>query len=238
MRVCHSILILLLGLCGCAADSRQTVVEQQLRAQEDRIRELDQQLADARQKLTDQDLELSVLRDRPSGSSISLASNSQSFDTVEERVAWGRVTSVQIHELTCGLVPQADGSNVVQLILQPLDDNLDVVKVAGEIEVTATLKRSAGSKQTVAGDTDASTSDGETQRATENVPQDRVASRTIGLTESRDRWASGLVASGFYLTVPLPDEFVADKAGQTIELSAKIDLGGGRTYRDNHQLEF
>ncbi|GAB5440052.1 MAG: hypothetical protein Fues2KO_04010 [Fuerstiella sp.] len=238
MRVCYSILITLLGLCGCAADSRQTVVEQQLRAQEDRIRELDQQLADARQKLTDQDLELSALRDRPNGSSISLASNSKSFDTLEERVAWGRVTSVQIHELTCGVVPQADGSNVVQLILQPLDDNLDVVKVAGEIEVTATLKQSAHSKQAATGDADASMPDGETQRATDNVAQDLVTSLTIGLTESRDRWASGLVASGFYLTVPLPDEFVADKAGQTIELSAKIDLGGGRTYRDDHQLQF
>jgi uncharacterized coiled-coil protein SlyX len=213
-------------------------VEQQLRAQEDRIRELDQQLADARQKLTDQDLELSALRDRPSGSSISLASNSQSFDTVEERVAWGRVTSVQIHELTCGVVPQADGANAVQLILQPLDDNLDVVKVAGEIEVTATLKQSAHSKQTVAGDTDASTPDSETQRATDHLTQDLVTSRTIGLTERRDRWARGLVASGCYLTVPLPDEVVADKARQTIELSAKIDLGGGRTYRDDHQLQF
>lgn len=230
MRFRCCLLLSLSLVCGCAADSRQTVVEQQLRIQEDRIRDLDQELTEARQKLADQDLELSALREQAApGATISFASGSRTDFAAEEYVAWGRVTSVEIHELTCGVVSQPDGRWALQFILQPLDDNLDVVKVAGEIRVDVSLPTAAEAAfSRPAGDgADSATSD---------QPSSRVVTQSISLTESRDRWASGLVASGFYLTVPLPADFETDNPLRILKVNATLDLGGGRIYSDSHEV--
>ena len=122
-------------ICGCSLSS-QARLEASLRHNENKIRGLQQQLTSAKQQLRDQENELLALKQSPGGNRVHTASSSRAVETI---VAWGVVTSLEIHSLTSGILGTPDGGRIVNLVLQPVDGNGEVVKVAGELEIRVQL---------------------------------------------------------------------------------------------------
>lgn len=197
----------LLLVPGCQTDSQHATLESQLRKHEATIRELQSEVARTEELLAHQDLELAAARRSASGSVpgnfIAAGKASTVGFATEPVVAWGSVESLQLHQLTSGLLRSPDsGETELSLIWQPLDQDREVVKVAGELEVSAATV----------------TADGVTEE---------VASRKYSITDSRLLWSRGLVSAGFHVTLPIPPP---PPTTDHILVSAKLNLGPDRQY--------
>jgi hypothetical protein len=181
LRLQFSLLCIAVAVCGCASNGDKVAVETELRHKEATIRSLENRVAESEKLLADQDHEIETLRTtvtakpgRKTGSGFATVSSA-----VESQAAWGSVASVRIHKLTCGIVKDADGnSRSLNVVLQPLDDDNELVKVAAELKVTASIIAADGS----------------------TTP---LVTKSFDLTESRRLWSRGLVSSGFHIQLPL-----------------------------------
>lgn len=207
----HVALLLVLCCAGCQTNSRQAALEEQLRGRETKIRELQDQLAINEKLLVDQDRELSVARQSgpqsPGNGLHEVGQVSRVSQSTEQQLAWGSVAAIQLHKLTSGLVMSpTPGETVLNLVLQPLDDDNELVKVAGELKVTASITTADGGPR-------------------------EVLQRTFSLTDSRQLWSRALVSSGFHLTLPIPVDAEAEvRSADDILVTASLNLGPGRVY--------
>lgn len=204
-----SLLFVGMAAGGCALNDDRVAIENQLREQEQTIRELSDMLEESEQLLADQDRQLAVLRD-DIHSSTRLVSASNA-DTEESKAAWGSVVDLQIHELTSGLVGQDGPEPVLNLVLQPLDSEGEVVKVSGGIVVRVSA-------------------------LSVEKPAREVFARKFTLTESRRLWTRGLVSTGFHIRLPLSSSQLNElqkTASGRILVEAGLDLGGERQYSGN-----
>lgn len=167
--------------------------------------------------LADQDRELAAARNqrsRPgSGNIVQAGKVSVVSQSVEQQVAWGSVSSLELHKLTSGLTRQVETDEVhLNLVLQPLDGDGELVKVAGELTVTAAA---------IGGD---------------GVTRDLIT-RDYSITKSRELWIRGFVSTGFHVTVVLPGEALAlvNKA-EDVLVTASLKLGPDRIYRVSELL--
>jgi len=194
-------------LSGCQSESRHATLEGQLRKHEATIRELQTEVTRTEELLAHQDLELMAARKSASesrtGNIITAGKTSPAAFAAEPEVAWGSVRSLKLHQLTSGLVRSAEDDKVeLSLIWQPLDQDGEVVKVAGELEVRAATVTANG------------------------VPQE-VVTRKYSITDSRLLWSRGLVSSGFHVTLPIP---TPPSTTDHILVTAKLNLGPARIY--------
>jgi hypothetical protein len=193
----------LIILTGCQSDTRNAALEGQLRRHEKTIRDLRAKVGETEELLADQDRELAVARSAsPSGVEATGNITQVSFAT-ESEVAWGSVNSLQLYKLTSGLIRSPEGDDVVlNMVWQPLDQDEEVVKVAGELEVRAATVTKAGLTK-------------------------EVAHNKYTLTESRQLWSHGLLSSGFQVNIPIPAPI---DAADHILVTATLNLGSGRLY--------
>lgn len=205
LRIAYSAV---LCIAGCQSESRHSALESQLRDHEATIRELQADVEQAETLLAEQDRELRVARTSAtksrSGNIIAAGKTSAVPFASEAELAWGSVRSLQLHQLTSGLLPSAEkGGSELNLIWQPLDEDGEVVKVAGDLEVHASTVGA----------------DGVTQE---------IATREYSITDSRLLWSRGLVSSGFHVTLPIP---TPPTTTDHVLVSAVLNLGPDRNYK-------
>lgn len=195
----------LLVSAGCTSTGRDRL-ESTLRRREAGIRELERQLAAAEKQLRDQENELLALQQVSGDSSFRMASSAA---TLETAAAWGSVRKLRIHTLASGILRTEDDELTVSVIVQPLDDDGEVVKVAGLLSLRLQLP-------------------GETSL---------LAETTVTTLESRSAWSSGLIARGFRIEIPL-DENAAEQSlpGREILATATLDLGDDRHFTTSRLL--
>lgn len=184
-------------------------LEKQLRKKEVQVRELTARLNETEQMLADQDKELSAVRNRkPSSVSLASATNQSGQTAPEVSAAFGSVVDLRIHKLTTGIVDPEAAEPVLNLVVQPLDSDGELVKVAGELQVRVSSASDAGAPQL-------------------------LVSKKFSVTDSRRLWNRGLVASGFSIQIPLPgDQLKAILHSEDRQLIAEVtlDLGLDRQY--------
>lgn len=192
-------------LAGCSLTG-QHKLEAGLRQSEISIRQLEQELATAKQQLHDQEDELQALKTSTIESPFHSASSSR---TPEAAVAWGAVNQLRIHSLTSGILRTDDGGLMVNLIVQPLDRDGEVVKVAGELSIQ--LQRP-----------------GKTTLLTET---------TVTPLESRSAWTNGMIARGFQVELPLPNAADASLVPDgKVLATATLHLGHDRQFEAAHLI--
>lgn len=214
-RVC--LLSLLIFAVGCQSQPKHAALERQMREREGKIRNLEQQLANSEKLLADQDQELAALRDssaRDASDSIHAVSHAKVVSGPEEtQVAWGSVDSLKIHTLTSGLMPAStQPGRLMNVVLQPLDDEGELVKVAGQLQVHVAAVQPDG--RTVV-----------------------LASEDYSITDSRRLWSRGLVSSGFHvqLNIPAEDWQQLTDTDQLL-VTATLKLGGDRIFKTSELL--
>jgi len=190
-------------LAGCGLTS-QHKLEASLRQSENSIRQLQQELTKAKQKLHDQEAELQTLK-----SIESPFHSASSSRTPEAAVAWGAVNQLRIHSLTSGILRTEDGDLKMNLIVQPLDRDGEVVKVAGELSIR--LQRP-----------------GKTNLLTQT---------TVTPLESRGVWTNGMIARGFQVELTLPSTADASlEPDDKVLTTATLNLGHDRQFEAAHLI--
>ncbi len=195
---------------GCQLNSRQAAVEEESRQQASTIRDLQNKVEQTEELLAKQDREIEALRNpEPSPFATVSASRINTVSATEEtQVNWGSVTSVQIHRLTSGIVPgDSAAGRILNVVLQPMDEDAELVKLAGELTLNVAIVSVDGSSR-------------------------QIANKSWSITDSRRRWTRGLVSSGFHLQLPLPKLAETETGGEVLKLlvTAGLDLGGDRTF--------
>ncbi len=202
---------------GCQADSRQAALESQLRGSEATIRQLENELDENKQLLAEQDRELAVARSRFEGRGGGVATRAGKVSTVgftdEQQVAFGSVASLQIHKLTSGIIPSVDrNGSRLNVVLQPLDGEGELVKVAGQLTVNASVVAADGNSK-------------------------ELIQRKYSITEGRQIWVRNLVSSGFHVTLELPSEASGlTAAADKLLVTAALQLSPDRVYRTSELL--
>lgn len=196
--------------CGCQLNSRQAAVEEESRHQASTIRDLRHQVEQNEELLAEQDREIEVLRHPESNpfATISADKIKTVSATEETQLNWGSVAAIQIHRLTSGIVPgTSNDTQVLNIVLQPIDEDAELVKIAGELTLNVAAVGPEG----------------------ESAP---IANKSWSITDSRKRWTRGLVSSGFHLQLPLPGLALTKTEGAITKLlvTATLDLGVGRTF--------
>ncbi len=194
-------------------DGGRVALETQLREQEETIRRLNQKVQDTQRQLTAQDQEIVALRSGRSKNSASFASHTEDANpTPEVDVAWGSVTAVSIHKLTSAITGVSTGRPVASIVIQPVDRQNEIVKVAGELSVRVSM-------------VDTNNSGADTTLAT----------KAYTITDSRRLWSRGLISSGFHVELPLSTAH-GDLRGQEVLVTAQLSLGTDRQYSDSMLL--
>lgn len=202
------------ALCGCQSGSQHASLEQEARQQSQLIRQLENQVEQTESLLAQQDLEIQALREREAGGIVTVAAKGTtgtSHAAAHEVIAsWGSVSSLRIHQLTSGLSPDESNPSI-QIVMQPLDQDNELVKVAAEISISAALISADG------------------------IPQP-ASTHSLSITESRKAWTRGLVSSGFHVQVPLDVEVwrAAKHQNRQLLVTATLNLGADRVYTATH----
>lgn len=190
--------ICLLILTGCSLHDEEAALQSQLRMRDAEIRRLNGRVETLQAELKDQDQELQARREQQN----SATSRTVGF-SAETQAAWGSVTDVQLHALTSS--SKLEGNRLVtHLVLQPLDDQKEVVKVAGELTVTLSVI-----------DTD-------------NAVR-RITSQEYSMTDTRELWARGLVSTGYHVDLAADAGHLAGQI-RKVMVSVVLNLGGDRKY--------
>ena len=116
---------------GCSLNDRARL-EARLRQHEVSIRDLKQQLVRQQRLLREQENELQVLKQPPSGLQIHTAASSI---TLESKLAWGSVDQLRIHALASGVLRSSDNELTLTAVVQPIDHDREAIKVAGELTI-------------------------------------------------------------------------------------------------------
>lgn len=198
-------------VCGCQSGSQHASLEQEARQQTQTIRQLEAKVEKTESLLARQDLEIQALRSKKAGGTIMVSSGKTvQLPAAEVLASWAGVTSLSIHQLTSGLSPD-DVDPFLHVVLQPLDQDSELVKVAGEIHVKIAMIAASGDPQ-------------------------QIADYSMSITDSRKAWTRGLVSSGIHVKVPLGIDVWQSVKTQKRELliTAILNLGSERQYTATH----
>lgn len=198
--------ICLLILTGCSLQNEEAALQSQLRMRDAEIRRLNGRVQTLQAELKDQDLELQALREKQNSGT----SRTVGF-AAETQAAWGSVTDVQLHALTSS--SKLDGNRLLtHLVIQPLDDQKEVVKVAGDLTVTLSIVDMDNAVR-------------------------RIASQDFSMTDSRELWTRGLVSTGYHVDLTADAGHVAGQI-RKVMVSVVLNLGGDRKYTVSEFVSF
>lgn len=191
-------------VCGCFAPGDVEMLESQLRRQEDMIRDCRSQLNQTRQELQQAHRENDQLQRQLA------AIETDSATLLPEQIgALAQAEGLMVDTWRTGLIDQDNQPGVDHLlfVLYPRDDDGDVVKVFGELEVEALDLARPEAEQVL----------GHWRFTTPQV---------------RDLWHVGFVSTGFHINVPLPQQ----PLGSELLLHASLRTVDGRMFEVTHTL--
>lgn len=176
-----------------------------------RIRDLEARIAESEALLAEQDRELQALRSKTRADVVQVGYDASSVHSTsvslspEAEADWAAVNGFRIHRLTSGLT--STEAPVFHLVLQPLDSDGELRKVAGQVEVSITWLKPG--EQPIG-----------------------LAVERVSVTESRRAWTRGLVSSGYHLDIDLDQSLWNREAvgSRKIAVAASLSLGGDRVY--------
>lgn len=196
-RLLHLVLTVGLTLLSGCSLSGQQQLESSLRQSQASVRDLKQQLALANQLLNDQEAELQALKQTPKDSPFHSASSTRALET---DIAWGAVEQLRVHTLASGILRGDEGVLTALIVVQPLDDEGEVVKVAGELSI----------------------------RLQQPGATTLLEEESLNMLESRRVWTNGIVARGFQVRMSLDGQTL--EAGDKVLVTATLNLGTDRAF--------
>lgn len=198
----RGVLLGLWALAGCAARGSLDSLESELRQQEDARVALEE-------RLSRMETDLRVARSESDTLRAQLAKSGRQTLPSEQSQALHRATKLTLHSLMTGGWDNdpTPGDEGLTVLLSPVDEHGDLVKLGGDIELEL-LDLSQG---------------GEQQRlGTWSFPRDEVA----------DLWHKGLLGSGFLVRVP----WQTMPASERLTVVARLKTVDGRRFDATHQV--
>ncbi len=186
-------------ICGCLGRGGTDLLRARIREQQSHIAETERQMAVAQTELQRTRREADTLR-------AELARSGGGAMVAEQTEALVRVTKLQIHSLLSGGVNKDEqpGDDAFVAQLAPVDDDGEVVKLPGKIELTLIDPA---------------------------LPADQrqVGQWNFTADECRSRWTRGFTGAGFQFTMPL----AASPEHDSLVLHAKLTTSDGRSFDAN-----
>ena len=183
-------------ICGCLSRGSTDLLHARIREQQTHIAETERQIALAQTELQRTRREADNLR-------AELARSGNGVPGAEQTEALVRVTKLQIHSLLSGGVNKDDqpGDDAFVAQLAPVDDDGEVVKLPGKIELTLIDPA---------------------------LPEDhrQVGQWNFTAEECRSRWTRGFTGAGYQFTMPLS----ASPEHDRLVLHAKLTTTDGRSF--------
>ena len=183
-------------ICGCLSRGSTDLLHARLREQQSHIAETERQIALAQAELQRTRREADSLR-------AELARSGNGGLGAEQTEALVRVTKLQIHSLLSGGVNKDEqpGDDAFVAQLAPVDDDGEVVKLPGNIELTLIDPA---------------------------LPEDhrQVGQWKFTAEECRSRWTRGFTGAGYQFTMPLE----ASPEHDSLVLHAKLTTSDGRSF--------
>ena len=186
-------------ICGCLSRGSTDLLRARIREQQSHIAETERQMALAQTELQRTRREADNLR-------AELARSGGGALGAELTEALVRVTKLQIHSLLSGGVNKDEqpGDDAFVAQLAPVDDDGEVVKLPGNIELTLIDPA---------------------------LPEDhrQVGQWSFTAEECRSRWTRGFTGAGYQFTMPLAESPEHD----SLVLHAKLTTADGRSFDAN-----
>ena len=186
-------------ICGCLSRGSTDLLHARIREQQTHIAETERQMALAQTELQRTRREADNLR-------AELARSGNGVLGAEQTEALVRVTKLQIHSLLSGGVNKDEqpGDDAFVAQLAPVDDDGEVVKLPGKIELTLIDPA---------------------------LPEDQrqVGQWKFTADECRSRWTRGFTGAGYQFTMPL----VESPEHDSLVLHAKLTTSDGRSFDAN-----
>jgi hypothetical protein len=187
--------------CGCIGRGDLELVEANLRQQQDLSADYQRQLASLRKELLSAQSEVDDLRSRLAAAG--------TIAPQEHTEPLSRVVGVQFNAMMTGGRDQdgLPGHEVITAVFAPHDDDGDLVKLSGAIELELIDLARSGEEQ-------------------------RIGRWSFSPEEARELWHSGFLASGYQFDLPLK---TAPKNGQAL-LHGRLTTSDGRQFDASHAL--
>lgn len=186
-------------ICGCLSRGGNDLLQARLRDQQERLIETERQIAAAQTELRRSRQEADNLR-------AELARVGSGLLTAEQSESLVRVSKLQINSLLTGGVNKDEqpGDDAFVAQVAPVDDDGEVVKLPGSIELTLIDPA---------------------------LPEDQrdLGQWTFTAEECRARWTRGFTGAGFQFTLPLDDQPLHD----SLVLHARLVTADGRSFDAN-----
>ncbi|MBC8113356.1 MAG: hypothetical protein H7062_03185 [Candidatus Saccharimonas sp.] len=186
-------------ICGCLGRGSTDLLHARIREQQSHIAETERQIALAQTELQRTRREADNLR-------AELARSGGGGLGAEQTEALVRVTKLQIHSLLSGGVNKDEqpGDDAFVAQVAPVDDDGEVVKLPGKIELTLIDPA---------------------------LPEDQrqVGQWNFTAEECRSRWTRGFTGAGYQFTMPLAESPEHD----SLVLHAKLTTSDGRSFDAN-----
>ena len=186
-------------ICGCLSRGSTDLLHARIREQQTHIAETERQFTLAQSELQRTRREADSLR-------AELARSGNGVLGAEQTEALVRVTKLQIHSLLSGGVNKDEqpGDDAFVAQLAPVDDDGEVVKLPGKIELTLIDPA---------------------------LPEDQrqVGQWKFTADECRSRWTRGFTGAGYQFTMPLAESPEHD----SLVLHAKLTTSDGRSFDAN-----
>ena len=189
-------------VCGCLGRGSADLLHARIREQQSYIAETERQMAQSR-------TELHRIRREADNLRAELARVGNGTLPVEHSETLVRVAKLQIHSLLSGGVNKDErpGDDAFVAQLAPVDDDGEVVKLPGNIELTLIDPA---------------------------MPEDEreIGQWSFTADECRGRWTRGFAGAGYQFTVPLS----APPEHDSLVLHAKLTTVDGRSFDASHIL--
>lgn len=186
-------------ICGCLGRGSTDLLRARIREQQSHIAETERQMALSQTELQRTRREADTLR-------AELARSGGGVAGAEQTEALVRVSKLQIHSLLSGGVNKDEqpGDDAFVAQLAPIDDDGEVVKLPGKIELTLIDPA---------------------------LPEDhrQVGQWSFTADECRSRWTRGFTGAGYQFTMPLE----ASPEHDSLVLHAKLTTSDGRSFDAN-----
>lgn len=186
-------------ICGCLGRGNADLLRARIREQQSQIAETERQMAVAQKELSRTQREVETLRSE-------LAKSGTSTAAPEHTEALARVVKLQIHSLLSGGLSKDDqpGDDAFVAQLAPVDDDGEIVKLPGKVELTLLDPALPESHR-------------------------QVGQWSFSVEECRRHWTRGFAGTGFQFTMPLSESPQHD----SLVLHARLTTTDGRTFDAN-----
>lgn len=195
--------VLLVGLSGCLGGGQADLLQARLREQQ-------QQLAETQAQLRSKDKELKLARKDAEGLRVQLARSGNSGLLPEQSDLLVRVSALRINSmLTAGFDrDDAFGDDSLAIHFVPVDDQGEVVRLLGDIEIKVLDPSLPEASQT-------------------------VAKWAFTAEESREHWVRGFLGTGYQFTLPWKDP----PQNPELVVHVQLKPADGRTFQTSHVVK-